>query len=82
MSMAKENRLSGESCSWKGKQGESFYGQDIDKYWWRLGGLLASRQSLAFDWKTSVEPRVDRPELPMELCQLKIDRRGYETEKE
>jgi len=27
-------------------------------------------------------PRVDRPELPMELRQLKINRGGYKTEKE
>ena len=41
----------------------------------RLGGLLASRQSLAFDWKTSMGPRVDRPALPMEPRQLEINRR-------
>jgi len=40
-----------------------------------LDGLIASRQSLAFDWKMPMEPRVDRPELPMELRQLKINRR-------
>jgi len=28
-----------------------------------------------------MEPRVDRPELPMELRQLKIDVSGYKMEK-
>ena len=48
----------------------------------RLDGLLASRQSLAFDLKMPMEPWVDRPELPMELRQLKVNREGYKSEKE
>jgi len=53
-----------------------------EKYLWRLDSLPASRQSLAFDQKTSMGLRVDRPELPMKLRQLKINRRDYKTEKE
>ena len=48
----------------------------------RLDGLLVSRQFLAFDLKMPMEPWVDRLELPMELRQLKINREGYEAEKE
>ena len=45
------------------------------------GGLLASKRSLAFDWEMPMEPRVDRPELPLGLRQLEIDISGYKMEK-
>ena len=48
----------------------------------RLGGLLASRQSLAFDLRMPMEPWVGRSKLSMELRQLKVNREGYKAEKE
>jgi len=48
----------------------------------RLDGLLASRQSLAFDLKMPMELWVGWPEVPMELRQLKVDRKVYKVEKE
>jgi len=48
----------------------------------RLDGLLALRQSLAFDLKMPMEPWVGRSELPMELRQLKVNREGYKAKKE
>jgi hypothetical protein len=36
-----------------------------------LGGLLVSRQFLAFDWKMPMALQADLLELPMGLCQLK-----------
>ena len=43
-----------------------------------LDNLLASRRSLAFDWKMPMEPWADRSEMPMEL---QIDRLGLPMER-
>ena len=47
----------------------------------KLDALLASRRSLAFGWEVLIELQVDRPGLPMERRQLKVNRRGYKIEK-
>ena len=57
-----------------------------------LDNLLASKRSLAFDWKMPMEPRadrsempmelhIDRPRLPMERRQLKINKGHYEMKR-
>ena len=41
----------------------------------KVDDLLASRRFLAFDSEMPMELQVDRPELPMERRQLKVNRR-------